>query len=77
MSLSSLVLAHDAYMEQEVGEWNRTRHLMFVMVRMWGDPKKSIEMHELMPLPGDKVQQIEEDEILAALNEFKKIHNMN
>lgn len=81
MTLSSLICAHDAYIEQEVAEWNRTRHLMFVMVRMWGDPKKQVDMFDLLPLPGDEKSKVSDEDfekdLLSALQEFKKIHNMN
>jgi hypothetical protein len=72
MSLSSLLLAHDAYVEKEIADWNKTRHLMYVMVKLWGDPKKSMSMEELMPLPGDKVidEAAYEKEVLEALKQF-------
>lgn len=78
MSLADIMLAHLMYHEKEVEEWKRTRSMMFIMVKLWGDPKKTpATAEEFFPLPGDEAKtEIDEETLLKQLEEFKKVHNL-
>jgi len=54
MTLADIMLAMHFYQDRDIEQWRHTRAVVFMMVRMWGDPKtvpRSIT--EFFPLPGD------------------------
>lgn len=66
------------YGERVINEYRQTRLLMFMMARMWGDPKKPVKSPEaLWPLPGDDEGsgKMSEDEIAALFDKLKKGKN--
>ena len=62
------------YGDRVVNDYRQTRLLMFMMARMWGDPKKPIKSPEaLWPLPGDEEDRtgMTSDEIAALFDKLK------
>jgi hypothetical protein len=74
MTLGEILLAQYYYQQREIEDWKRTRMLMFVMVKMWGDPKRSAHSpEELLPLMGDvkKYAGLTKEEITAELENLR------
>jgi hypothetical protein len=73
MTFSEVLLVMKGYNERLLGQYRQTRLLMFMMARMWGDPKKGVKTpEELWPLPGDEVGRITEDDIAKMFDKLKK-----
>jgi hypothetical protein len=76
MTFREVSLIISGYADRVVNQYRQTRLLMFMMAKMWGDPKKSPKTPEdLWQLPGDEVKgQMNEDEIAAI---FEKLRQEN
>jgi hypothetical protein len=73
MTFSEVTLAMKGYSERMLGQYRQTRLLMYMMARMWGDPKKGPKTpEELWPLPGDEVSKLTEDDIAQMFDRLKK-----
>ena len=65
----------DGYNNKVVHDYRNTRLIMYMMARMWGDPKTSPRTPEdLWELPGDGVKsgQMSSDEIAELFNKLKQ-----
>ena len=73
MTFREVSLIISGYTDRVVNQYRQTRLLMFMMAKMWGDPKKSPKTPEdLWQLPGDEVkEQMNEDEIAAIFEKLK------
>jgi hypothetical protein len=73
MTFSEVLLTMKGYNERLLTQYRQTRLLMFMMARMWGDPKKGAKTpEELWPLPGDEVARMTEDDIAKMFDRLKK-----
>jgi hypothetical protein len=64
LTFSEVMLILKGYNDRLLNEYRQTRLLMFMMAKMWGDPKKGVKSpEELWPLPGDENKAMTEDEI--------------
>ena len=71
----SLIIA--GYSERLIHDYKNTRLVMYMMARMWGDPKKSPKTpEELWALPGDDIKnaQMSENEIGELFAKLKEKH---
>jgi hypothetical protein len=73
MTFREVSLIISGYADRVVNQYRQTRLLMFMMAKMWGDPKKSPKTPEdLWQLPGDEAKgQMNEDEIAAIFEKLK------
>ena len=73
MTFREVSLIISGYTDRVVNQYRQTRLLMFMMAKMWGDPKKSPKTPEdLWQLPGDEAKgQMNEDEIAAIFEKLK------
>jgi hypothetical protein len=73
MTFREVSLIISGYADRVVNQYRQTRLLMFMMAKMWGDPKKSPKTPEdLWQLPGDEVKgQMNEDDIAAIFEKLK------
>ena len=70
-----MLLIIDGYNNKVVHDYRNTRLIMYMMARMWGDPKTSPRTPEdLWELPGDDVKsgQMSSDEIADLFNKLKQ-----
>ena len=77
MTFKECMLLVKGYHQRTIEQYKHTRLLMFMMARMWGDPKKGPKSpEELWPLPGDekKTGQLNEDEIKAVFDAIRAKH---
>jgi hypothetical protein len=74
MTFREVSLVISGYADRVVNQYRQTRLLMFMMAKMWGDPKKSPKTPEdLWQLPGDEVKgQMNEDEIAAIFDKLRQ-----
>lgn len=78
MTFAEVMLVLKGYNNRLLNEYRQTRLLMFMMAKMWGDPKKGVKTpEELWPLPGDKEvgKQMTADEIAALFEKLKNKDN--
>lgn len=78
MTLVEVLLLIKGYNERLIGQYRQTRLLMFMMSRMWGDPKKGPKSpEELWPLPGDSETSsgMSKDEIAELFERLKNKDN--
>jgi hypothetical protein len=64
----------EGYSERLIHDYRNTRLIMYMMAKMWGDPKKSPRTPEdLWELPGDKKKgQLNADEIADIFEKLKQ-----
>ena len=66
LTLRETMLIIEGYQERILQGYRQTRLLMFMMVRLWGDPKKAPDHPEdLWRLPGEEDQRMSEADIAA------------
>lgn len=78
MTLVEVLLLIRGYNERLVGQYRQTRLLMFMMAKMWGDPKKGPKTpEEMWALPGDEQQKagMDSNEIADLFERLKNKEN--
>lgn len=73
MTFSEVMLVLKGYNDRLLNDYRQTRLLMFMMARMWGDPKKGVKSpEELWPLPGDVQKTMNKEDIAELFDRLKK-----
>lgn len=73
MTFSEVMLALRGYNDRLLNEYRQTRLLMFMMAKMWGDPKKGVKSpEEMWPLPGDEVKAMDKNDIAELFEQLKR-----
>ncbi len=66
LTLRETMLIIEGYQERILQGYRQTRLLMFMMVRLWGDPKKAPDNPEdLWRLPGEEDKRMSDEDIAA------------
>lgn len=66
LTLKEVMLVISGYHDRMLHDYRNTRLVMFMMLRLWGDPKKLPDSPEDMwRLPGEDSQTMSEQEIAA------------
>ena len=73
MTLEELDLLIRGYKEKQVEDYRKLRTIVYTMVKLMGDGKKIGTPEQFWELPGDKVNQISEDEREDLLKRFAKL----
>lgn len=73
MTFSEVMLAIRGYNDRLLNDYRQTRLLMFMMAKMWGDPKKGVKSpEEMWPLPGDENKVMDKNEIANLFENLKR-----
>ena len=73
LTFSDVMLVLKGYNDRLLNEYRQTRLLMFMMAKMWGDPKKGVKSpEELWPLPGDERKAMKEQDIADLFERLKR-----
>ena len=72
LTFSEVMLVLKGYNERLLNDYRQTRLLMFMMAKMWGDPKKGVKSpEELWPLPGDEKKAMKAEEVAELFERLK------
>jgi hypothetical protein len=72
MTFREVMLVIQGYSDRMVHDYKNTRLIMYMMARMWGDPKKApATPEELWKLPGDEPTGPSEDDIAEMFRKLR------